>query len=120
VGCKGIVISRHPRNGDPNHCNSPVRFAPFSPHVRVLQPARGLDDCTDACHGGAAHCITQISVEAVVAAATEILCVRPAIRTLPQTQLNPAVSQHLLRSHSPDAVLRSVLMLRPGGEGPSL
>jgi heptosyltransferase-2 len=48
VGCSAIVISRHPRNGDPDHCNSPVRFAPRGPQVQVLQPAKGRDGCGDA------------------------------------------------------------------------
>ncbi len=28
MDCRTIVVSRHPKEGDPNHANSPVRFAP--------------------------------------------------------------------------------------------
>ena len=31
MDCKTIVISRHPRDGDPNHSNSPVRFGSLLP-----------------------------------------------------------------------------------------
>jgi heptosyltransferase-2 len=41
MNCKTIVISRHPSGGDPNHANSPIRFAPYCDRVRVLQPAAG-------------------------------------------------------------------------------
>ena len=71
--CQTIVISRHPRNGDANHSNSPLRFAPYCRAVRVLQPATGLDACTDACNVPDPHCITAVSVDEVVAAAHRML-----------------------------------------------
>lgn len=74
MGCKTIVISRHPRNGDPNHFNSPVRFAPWgSSKVCVLQPAAGLAGCEKACRSPGAHCITQVSADEVAAAARQML-----------------------------------------------
>ena len=36
VGCSTIVVSRHPSDGDPNHYNSPVRFAPYANNARVF------------------------------------------------------------------------------------
>ncbi len=36
MDCKTIVVSRHPQDGDPNHGNSPLRFAPYAEDVRVL------------------------------------------------------------------------------------
>ena len=71
--CKTIVISRHPSNGDPNHRNSPVRFAPWCECVQVLQPARGLGPCKTACLSLEPHCITAVPVEEVVATAKEML-----------------------------------------------
>ena len=73
MNCKVIVISRHPVGGDPNHANSPIRFAPFCDQVRVLQPATGLDACTTECVCSGPHCITAVSVEQAVAAAREML-----------------------------------------------
>jgi ADP-heptose:LPS heptosyltransferase len=70
---KVIVISRHPAGGDPNHANSPIRFAPFCDQVRVLQPATALDPCTTKCHFPEPHCITAVTAERVVIAASEML-----------------------------------------------
>ncbi len=71
--CKTIVISRHPRNGDANHSNSPQRFAPYCRAMRVLQPATGLDACKGACQAPGPHCIAAVSVDEVVAAAHRML-----------------------------------------------
>jgi ADP-heptose:LPS heptosyltransferase len=73
MNCKTIVISRHPSGGDPNHANSPIRFAPYCDRVCVLQPAAGLDACKAACLSAGPHCITAVSVEQAVAAAREML-----------------------------------------------
>ena len=73
MNCKVIVISRHPSGGDPNHANSPIRFAPYCDRVRVLQPAAGLDACKTECLSSEPHCIKAMSVDQVVAAAGEML-----------------------------------------------
>ena len=73
MGCKTIVISRHPRHGDPNHFNSPVRFAPLGREVRVLQPASGRGGCRQACASPEPHCILEVSIDDVVCAAQEML-----------------------------------------------
>jgi ADP-heptose:LPS heptosyltransferase len=73
MGCKTIVISRHPRNGDPNHANSPLRFGPPCGKVIVLQPESGLDICTDSCEVTEPHCITAVSVEEVVDSTVSML-----------------------------------------------
>jgi len=91
MGCKTVVISRHPRNGDPDHGNSPFRFAPFGRQVRVLQPASGLERCTVACSSPRPHCITQVKVEEVVAAARELL-------TEPQAVTAPIVAPESLEA----------------------
>jgi len=117
MDCKVIVISRHPRDGDPNHFNSPLRFAPHCAHGRVLQPATALGDCKDACRSGQPHCITNVSVEEVVAAArlmlnaTRAVVVPPLSRSLPDK-----AAQRLLHSHSAEAVRRAVETLRDDAE----
>ncbi len=75
--CPTIVISRHPRNGDPAHPNSPARFAPWCAASHVLQPNRGLDECTTHCRRSSPHCIEQISVADVVHAASAMLMRHP-------------------------------------------
>ena len=77
MDCKTIVISRHPRGGNPNHRNSPLRFAPYCKQARVLQPATGLDSCTEGCRSLEPHCITAVSADEVVAAALEMLANNP-------------------------------------------
>jgi ADP-heptose:LPS heptosyltransferase len=78
MNCKTIVISRHPRDGDPNHGNSPLRFAPHCTEALVLQPATGLDACRASCRVRGPHCITAVSVDEVVAAARKMLGREPA------------------------------------------
>ena len=73
-----IVISRHPGNGDPNHPNSPQRFAPYGVLSRVLQPESGLDGCASRCTHLEPHCINAITVDHVVSAAREMLDRRQA------------------------------------------
>ena len=78
MDCKTIVISRHPRNSDPNHGNSPLRFAPYCTEARVLQPPTGLDACTVCCQVPEPHCITAVSVDDVFAAAWRVLGSEPS------------------------------------------
>jgi len=119
MDCKVIVISRHPRDGAPNHFNSPLRFAPHCAHGRVLQPATALGGCKEACRSGQPHCISKVSVEEVVAAArlmlkeTRTVVVPPLSRSLPDK-----AAQRLLHSHSAEAVRRAVETLRDGAERP--
>jgi heptosyltransferase-2 len=77
MNCPTVVISRHPLNGDPDHANSPARFAPHgSTHV-VVQPLSGVDGCTASCRSSAPHCIRNVTSERVVAAAMELLPTEP-------------------------------------------
>ena len=85
MDCRTIVISRHPQCGDPNHANSPVRFAPRCSHFRVVQPPLGAGDCLSACRVGAPHCIKLVTVDMVVNAALDLLRMEqaPASSTRP-------------------------------------
>jgi len=73
VGCRAVVVSPHPADGDPNHENSPVRFGPYSHGSRVIQPKAGIPPCQNGCDAVEAHCILQITAEEVSAACEEIL-----------------------------------------------
>lgn len=115
VNCKTIVISRHPRNGDPNHFNSPVRFAPHGSDVRVLQPATGLDGCKAACRSLEPHCIKAVAVASVVAIARKMLREsRSSYLPLPTRSWPDVASRHLMQSHSAVAIQQAVEALRVG------
>jgi heptosyltransferase-2 len=60
AGCPTATLSPHPRNGDPNHTNSPIRFKPFSNLAAVYQPRSGRTGCERACEAGEPHCILDI------------------------------------------------------------
>jgi len=120
VGCPAVVISRHPCNGDPDHFNSPVRFAPRGPQVQVLQPAAGRGTCGDACDVLGPHCILEVCVEDVTAAALRMLetqATRVATPAKPQVPPQPA---RLLHVHSAQAMRRVVETLRHDIDRPSL
>jgi hypothetical protein len=55
-----LVISPHPRHGDPAHPNSPNRFGPWGTDVVVLQPDLGLPPCERFCSAPYPHCITEV------------------------------------------------------------
>jgi ADP-heptose:LPS heptosyltransferase len=117
MNCQTVVISRHPRDGDPNHFNSPLRFAPHGTHVRVLQPATGKDECRAFCAHVEPHCITQVSVDEVVAAARAMLNqARPVLLPAVPKLWSEQAARRLLHSHSAEAVQRVVeaLFAAPG------
>ena len=113
VDCRTIVISRHPREGAAKHFNSPLRFAPYCAHSRVLQPATGLDECREACSVTQPHCITRVSVEEVAAASREMLKTARRVTGSPQIAMDQR-AQRLLQAHSADAVKRALDALRAG------
>jgi heptosyltransferase-2 len=96
--CATVVVSRHPVHGDPAHANSPVRFAPWGSQVRILQPPTGAGSCTAFCQSSAPHCILNVSVGPVAAAAMEVLSSRALVCSesemcellLPHPELEPA------------------------------
>ncbi len=79
LGVPTIAISSFPRSCPQEHANSPQRFRPMGPRVSVIQPAQPLPPCIHYCECTEAHCITQVSVEDVVAAAEGYLdkCITP-------------------------------------------
>jgi len=73
VSVPSVVISCHPRNGDPLHPNSPHRFAPWGVRNVVLQPLSATPPCEGGCDANDAHCILAIEPHKVVAATRRLL-----------------------------------------------
>ncbi len=120
MGCKTLVISRHPAHGDPNHFNSPVRFAPYCRLVHVLQPAAGLEGCETACRTSKPHCITQVSVDEVVAAAQHMMTERPPIAEEVLAPRWADAAHVLLHTHSREALQAAIGETHAAGARPSL
>jgi heptosyltransferase-2 len=76
AGAAVVEISCHPTLGDPAHANSPQRFRPWAKDCIVVQPLKASEPCTSACVGDEAHCILDVSVEMVQAAARKLLANR--------------------------------------------
>jgi lipopolysaccharide heptosyltransferase II len=89
MGCRTLVISRHPLAGDPNHFNSPVRFAPWGAQGSVVQPL-GRDSCEEACTVPAMpHCILNVNVADVVSEAVRLLDLSAPSDARPQSSQRP-------------------------------
>ena len=73
VGTPVVEISCHPENGSADHYNSPSRFGPWGVRQRVLQPERAIAPCAGACVAEQAHCIENVSVDAVMKAVLELV-----------------------------------------------
>jgi ADP-heptose:LPS heptosyltransferase len=73
LGVATVVISPFPTSCKEEHPNSPVRFRPCGPRVSVVQPREPLPPCFPACSSNEPHCITQVSVEQVLAAADALI-----------------------------------------------
>ena len=114
MGCKTIVISRHPRDGDPNHSNSPLRFGPYCKTARVLQPATGTDDCTGGCHVSEPHCILAVSVNEAVAAAQRMLGSKPVMPRAEQAKRQVLLNFHPVSFNSHSLFLNCYHELRVG------
>lgn len=104
MNCRTIVISRHPKNGDPNHPNSPVRFSPHCRVARVLQPSEGLDACKAGCLSAEPHCIRGVSVEQVVTAANAMLDAAPSSAVVIQANIAPPHDDDFCGLHKTTAV----------------
>jgi len=68
-----IVISPFPLSSAVDHPNSPARFRPCGPNVRVLQPEHPIPPCDPTCSFSGSHCIEQITPASVVTAVMERL-----------------------------------------------
>ncbi len=113
MGCRTVVISRHPQNGDPNHFNSPLRFAPHGRCVKVLQPLVGRDACRSACVEAGPHCISDVAVEDVVSTALELLTIPRPVAPPPIEPWMPMAPARLEQIHAPSALKDAVDRLHP-------
>lgn len=75
AGLPCVEVSSFPRDGDPLHHNSPVRFGPWGVPHRILQPATARPPCRGACTAAEAHCILAIEPQRVVDAIHDVLSV---------------------------------------------
>jgi ADP-heptose:LPS heptosyltransferase len=73
AGSAVIEISCHPKGGDANHENSPVRFGPWSRESVAIQPELPTAPCTKDCTQNHAHCILGVSAAEVKDAAESML-----------------------------------------------
>lgn len=76
VGCAVVEISCFARFGDvasTNSISSTVRFSPWSKEALIVQPVHQLEGCEGMCQMPYAHCITQVTVDAVLEAACKLL-----------------------------------------------
>jgi ADP-heptose:LPS heptosyltransferase len=73
LGIPTIVISPFPSDCEEELPNSPIRFRPCGPYVRLLQPAHPTSPCFPNCMRGEPHCILQIDVDEVLMEALELI-----------------------------------------------
>jgi heptosyltransferase-2 len=103
MDCPTMIVSKHPLGGDPNHANSPERFAPRCSRSRVMRPTSSQGKCVSSCRSPEAHCILGVTVDRVVSAAAELL---PQFERAPQHEVtangNPDLAAAVLaeRAHA--------------------
>ncbi|MBP2639093.1 MAG: Methyltransferase type 12 [Firmicutes bacterium] len=103
-----VEISCHPRQGDPDHFLSPLRFGPWNiPHL-ILQPERPLPPCTEMCSQTKAHCIQQVTVEQVKNALAEMLNDPVPRPLLVQTMLLSRMCSDVIRVYEPDQMISTI------------
>lgn len=68
-----VVITAHAAQGKEKSSDIPYRFAPWTRHRRILQPAAPTDPCYTDCLGTQPHCILQVTVEEAVQSMEELL-----------------------------------------------
>jgi heptosyltransferase-2 len=73
AGVPVVEISSYPRSAPGYGSNCPLRFGPWGVPSRILQPAGPKPPCRGQCRSAEAHCITQVGVEDVWAAACSLL-----------------------------------------------
>ena len=75
VGTSGVVVSKHPVDGEPWVVNSPSRYRPWGVPSVVLQPPTGFESCGEelTCTAMVPHCILSVSEAEVAEAAMMLL-----------------------------------------------
>jgi heptosyltransferase-2 len=86
-----VEISCHPRAGDVEHYNSPVRLHPWGTPYAVLQPEHGADGCRDSCESSEPHCILEIQPDQVLQAVRRL--VRAGVSAAAGPPIKPIVNR---------------------------
>jgi ADP-heptose:LPS heptosyltransferase len=73
LGVPCVSINPFPKHGDLREVDAAYRWVPSGPHVVVLQPEVCLSPCVGICRMKCAHCILQITIDQVLAAAENFL-----------------------------------------------
>lgn len=68
-----IELSCHPEGAPAEHINSPVRYAPITDWLRIIQPKPLHPNCMSGCSAPAAHCILNIHPHEVKKALNELI-----------------------------------------------
>ncbi len=76
AGSAVVEISCHPRAGDTEHYNSPVRLHPWGVPYAVLQPEHAVGGCRDSCGSSGPHCILEIQPDQVLEAVRRLIRAR--------------------------------------------
>ena len=87
LGIPTVVLCPFPSSCTAEHPNSPVRFRPCGPRVRVLQPRHPLPPCNPTCSFPVPHCIQQISPASVLAAVAELFDTGSGVTALAEKPL---------------------------------
>jgi lipopolysaccharide heptosyltransferase II len=82
-GVPVVELSCHPLTGAEGSAHSPVRYHPLGVPQIVLQPADFAAPCHYECLSSTPHCLLDISVDQVTAAATDLLAKHSMDRTAP-------------------------------------
>jgi ADP-heptose:LPS heptosyltransferase len=99
AGCSVLEISCHPKNGDPNHENSPRRFGPWTEDRAVLQPELPTAPCRSGCRENHAHCILGVTADEAKTAAEALL--RPRLN---RNTVDPSAEMLLSRAREATAL----------------
>lgn len=66
LGILTVVLSPSPLSCKVETVSSPLRCRPVGPRISIVQPAEPGDGCKDLCTADTAHCILEISTQAVM------------------------------------------------------
>lgn len=76
-GCAVVEISSFAKDGNvADGISSSGRFSPWTRDALIVQPVHQLNGCVGMCQMPYAHCITQVTVEAVFEAVCRLLALR--------------------------------------------
>ncbi|MBT0769458.1 glycosyltransferase family 9 protein [Kineosporia sp. J2-2] len=86
VGVPCLVVSCHPKHGDPHANNALNRFGPWSAGSRAVTPDEPAPGCTDQCRATAPHCIQTVPEPEV---ARQLLSLLASVEPSRQVETDP-------------------------------